>query len=281
MPPVKTKNTSKKTTPRKKKSSVGAVALERNELLVPEKQFINVYDKDPVLQTKTKLAWLIVGLIMLAIISVWFWSLKISLGKNSANEPNLPQIASEIDNLIQEFKGVISTTKKTVEETSDKISQAQELEKIKNEVLAQIQVNADSDSWPQHSSKLLGLALQYPTNWHKQEKKDLLILASYDLKSTTTVPVSAKIIFTKLPDNNTTFKDLVEPQIDYSQSAEEIFIDLMRAEKYGFKTGQVNTISYSLFVRYGKNIYKIDVSSNDKNIFAATIDKIISTIDWL
>ncbi|MDO8669717.1 MAG: hypothetical protein Q7K65_05510 [Candidatus Buchananbacteria bacterium] len=282
MPPTK-KRVSKKSTglAKKRKTLASSVMLETDELLMPEKQFINVYDKDPVILAKSKLAWLIVGIIMIIIVSFWFWSLKTSMKNKENDTADLNEITAEINNVISEFKSMVGNTKNAIDQAGSQIDRQAELEKIKNEVLAQIQINSDSANWPEHSSQLLNLSLKYPANWDKQEIKDSLALASYDLKSTTTPEISAKIIITKIKNNSQKTEDLIENKSDYQKSTEEIFIDLVPAEKYNSKATKENALSYLLFVTGAKNIYQIDIYTSDSNIFETTINKILSTIDLL
>lgn len=293
MPTTKKKITKKSTTKTKKKVIIKKNKLSPivnvaepvdNKLIIPEKKFINVYDKDPIIQTKSRLSWLIVGIIMLGIIFFWFWSLKMNMGgmRDEYNDStDLNKITSEINSVITEFHNMIGNTKNVINQNNNEVDQQNEIEKIKNDVLAQIQINSDSANWPQHSSKLLGLSLKYPTNWFKQEKKDLLILSSYNLESTSTPEISTKIIITKIASSNTKIESLIDNKSDYIKSSEEIFIDLIPAEKYNKIINEENVLSYLLFINNTKNIYKIDIYSNNKNIFEATINKILSTIDLL
>ena len=282
MTPVKKKNSKKhiaKTKGRKPSSST--VMTGGKELLIPKKEFINVLDKNPVLQTKSRLSWLIVGIIMIVIISFWFWSLKISMRNNNNDSNDLNKITSEIDSIVCEFRAMIGKTKNVIDQTNSQAEQAKEIERIKNDVLNQIQTNLDSANWPQHSSNLLELTLKYPTNWFKKEEKNLITLASYDLKSTTTPGVSAKIVITKITNSNTSIESLIENKSDYTKSQEEIFIDLLPVEKYNKNITTENNLSYLLFISKNKNIYKLEIYSNTKSIFEATINKILSTIDLL
>lgn len=282
MTPVKKKNSKKhiaKTKGRKPSSST--VMMGEKELLIPKKEFINVLDKDPVLQTKSRISWLIVGIIMIVIISFWFWSLKISMRNNNNDSSDLNKITSEIDSIVGEFRAMMGKTKNVIDQTNSQAEQEKAIERIKNDVLNQIQTNLDSANWPQHSSNLLELTLKYPTNWFKKEEKNLITLASYDLKSTTTPEVSAKIVITKITNNNTSIESLIENKSDYTKSQEEIFIDLLPVEKYNKNTTTENNLSYLLFISKNKNIYKLEIYSNTKSIFEATINKILSTIDLL
>lgn len=289
MSSAKKKSAKKRTTKAKKReSSPNAVTIEKKELLISEKEFINVYDKDPVLQTKSRLSWLIVGIIMIIIISFWFWSLKISMRNNNNNDSSdLNKITSEIDSIVGEFRAMMGKTKNVIDQTNSQAEQETEIDRIKNDVLNQIQANLDSANWPQHSSNLLELTLKYPTNWFKKEEKNLITLASYDLKSTTTSKILANIAITKISDNKKGIKieDLINEYDDYKnyqKSSEEIFIDLLPVERYDQINTAVNNIMSILFIRNNANIYQITIySQNGKNIFEATINKILSTIDLL
>ncbi|NCN07760.1 hypothetical protein GW933_03640 [Candidatus Falkowbacteria bacterium] len=280
MPPTKKKVTKKrvtkitkpKTSPKKTPTNKKFIT-ENDKEFIPEKQFINVYDQDPVIQAKSRLIWIIVGLIMLIIIAFWFWSLKQSINKNNKAD-DLSSITTEIDDIVKQFKNIVGNTPNITENQNQNSNTTDALEKIKTDVLSQIQINSDSDNWPEHSSKLLNLSLKYPTNWFKSEKKDLLTIANYDLESTTTPEIFTKITITKIDKANDDLKD-------YQPSNEEIFIDLLPATKYNNKTATENTLSYLLFITSDKNIYRLDIYSSDQSIFENTINKILSTIDLL
>ena len=209
--------------------------------------------------------------------------MKATIKKNSADN-NLNEITAEITGIVKEFRGLVNNTKNAINQTNDEIATQESLEEIKNKVLTQIQINSESANWPQHSSELLGLALKYPTNWFKQEKRDSLALVSYHLSATSTPEVFATVTITKITDKKKDIKiiDLLEKPENYQKSAEEIFIDLASAEKYDLIAVSKNDISSILFVKNDINIYKIEIySQNGKNIFEPVIGKILSTIDLL
>lgn len=280
MPPTKKKVVKKRATknlkpssPKPQKTTTKKIALSANEdLLIPNKEFINVYEQDPVVQAKSRLVWLIVGVIMLAIILFWFWSLKQSIEKNKNESPDLNKITSEIDNIVSEFKKMVGNSQNIIQQNNINTNREDELEKIKNDVLLQIQVNSDSTNWPEHSSKLLNISLKYPTNWFKEETKDSITITSYS--SATTTPE----LFTKITINQITKQAEDE---NYQKSNEEIFIDLVPAEKYNSNNQTADILSYLLFINNDKNIYKIDIYTNNKTVFETTINKILSTIDLL
>ena len=213
-----------KKTRRKKPVSKKSVSLTTKEIIAtPEKQFINIYERDQLVAAKTKLSWLIVGLLVLALVIFWFWSMKATIKKNSADN-NLNEITAEITGIVKEFRGLVNNTKNAINQTNDEIATQESLEEIKNKVLTQIQINSESANWPQHSSELLGLALKYPTNWFKQEKRDSLALVSYHLSATSTPEVFATVTITKITDKKKDIKiiDLLEKPENYQKSAEEI-----------------------------------------------------------
>ena len=246
-----------------------------------EKKFININDQDLVIKSKSRLTWLIVGLMMIIIVSFWFWSLKINMKNNTSDTGDLSKVTTEIDNIVSEFKKMVGNSKNIIDQSTTQMTREQEIEKIKNEVLAQIQINADSANWPKHTSDLLGLTINYPTNWDKQEKKDLLILSNYNLKSTTTPEILATITIARFLKTKTTIDDLIADHKDYSRDSAEIFIDLWPTEKYNKNNITEDDLSYLLLIDKDQYIYQIDIYSNNKNIFTVTIDKILSTINLL
>lgn len=278
MPPATKKPKAKKIAGKK-----SAIEIAEEMLAAPEKQFINISDRDPLIAAKSKLSWLIVGLIALALVIFWFWTMKTNL-KKVETDNNLSEITAEITNIIKEFRGLVDNTKNVINQTATDAATQESLEKIKNDVLAQIQINSESANWPEHSSKLLGLALKYPTNWFKQEKRDELTLASYNLSATSTPEIYATATIVKIADKKKDVKigDLLDQPENYQKSAEEIFIDLLPAEKYDRIGLAANDLMYLLFVRSNTNIYEIKIySQNGKNIFEPVISKILSTIDLL
>lgn len=197
MPPAKKTAVKKKTTKTKKRKPVTAnKKIAEADLFLPEKKFINIYERDPIIESKSRLAWLIVAVIMIAIISFWFWSLKISL-KNNNDSNDFSSVNSEIDNIVKEFKTLIGNTKDIVDQVDNQTGAEAEIEKIKNNVLDQIKINSDSTNWPVHTSELIKTSFKYPTNWYKQEDKNAITITSYDLNTTTTPVMSADIVIVK------------------------------------------------------------------------------------
>jgi hypothetical protein len=280
MPTTKKKVVKKKTTTRKKTVKKKTVNKKKQ---VPEKQYINIYERDPIIETKSKLSWIIAGVLMILIISFWFWSMNLNISKSEIETEDQTSIASEINKSIEELKSIIGNTKDIIDYASSEITEQQEIEKIKNNVLQQIEVNLESDNWPQHLSEPLGVSFNYPGNWDKFENKEEVFIASYNLESTSTQEVYTEITIHKIENkNNIALEDLGFDFEQYKETDEEIFIDLVPATKYKSNIVENKNISYIIITEIDEIIYKIKVySKNGENIFEPIINKILSTIDLL
>lgn len=243
------------------------------EIEPTQKEFVNIIDHDPDLKMKSRLSWLIIGVLLVILIPIWFWTMKKNI-TNYQNDDELKKLSEEIGKSVDDFKGIIKDTKEIVGTANTAWEQQQEIENIKQAVLRQIQVNLESEKWPQHSSDLMKLSLKYPETWSKQETKNSIVLTNYDLQAET-----APELFAKIEINKT---DQAIDLQKYSKSNEEIFIDLIPAVKYNTVDAGTDDLSYILTIKDKKNSYQINVyAKNGRNLFEPIIDKILSTINLL
>ncbi|MEK7653148.1 MAG: hypothetical protein AAB358_01545 [Patescibacteria group bacterium] len=268
MPPKKSKVKSQKSKVKK-----------TNEL-----QFIPVNDFDPRLQTKQRLVWLIAGGIGLMIVIFWFWTLRQNVSPREGTD-NLDKLGQEVESTIGDLKNIFDSAKNMANQSG--LTEQQALDQAKMEVLQQIKVNIDSAKWPIHTSKVLGLSLQYPQNWTKKETKGIITLSSYE--SPENVPeVLAQVIISKMenPDGlaiNDWLSQNTDAIQDYLPSEEKnIFVGGVEAAKYEQSGIGANDISYFLYVEHEKNIFEIKIySRNGKNLYEPLLEQVVKTIKFI
>lgn len=274
------KKTTTKTATKKK------VARKKVEAELPQKEYINIYDKDPVLEAKFRLSWVIVGALGIILMSFWFWQMKMSINRSSDGDSGLKEIGNEISDSMDELRSIVDSAKNAIGGTNGDLPSQQDLEDIKASVLQQIKVNLESENWPQHSSELINVSFKYPEDWTKQEDKDSILIASYDLTIPSEQKVFTDITITKIDnENNDSLEDLGIDLELYNKTDEVIFIDLILAKKYQSNNIELNVdrdISYIIILEKDKTVYKIKVySKNGKNIYESIISKILSTIELI
>ena len=209
------------------------------------------------------------GIILL---SFWFWTIKIKT--TIINDNQTQEDTTKIDQSIKDFKDIINSTKEMIGYANEELLKEQEVEKIKSEVIQQIQVNLESEYWPQHSSELINISFNYPENWSKEEAKNSITISSYDLKATSSPEIFTTIEIKKIDKIN------IDSQT-YKESQEEIFVDLIPAKKY-INDQNEKDISFIITIDYKDKIHEIKVySKNGKNLFEPLINKILSTIDLI
>jgi len=261
------KAVSKKTTP---KTTNKKIDIEKT--ILPEKEFIDIYKKDPIIEARTRIAWIIIGILGIILLSFWFWTIKIKT--TIINDNQTQEDTTKIDQSIKDFKDIINSTKEMIGYANEELLKEQEVEKIKSEVIQQIQVNLESEYWPQHSSELINISFNYPENWSKEEAKNSITISSYDLKATSSPEIFTTIEIKKIDKIN------IDSQT-YKESQEEIFVDLIPAKKY-INDQNEKDISFIITIDYKDKIHEIKVySKNGKNLFEPLINKILSTIDLI
>jgi hypothetical protein len=267
--PTKKKVTNKKAPTTKKKAIKKKVVRKTT---AKKKEFIDIYETDPVVDIKSKLSWMIVGGVMIILVFFGFWSMKMSIDKSNA-DADLSGITTEINKSVEEFREIVSDTKSMIEHANDDLLKQQEIESIKNDVLRQIQVNLESENWPTHISGLIDLSFKYPENWNKTEDATSIVISSYDTSAT-----SSPELFGSITIQRSEGLDVVDTEI-YTKTDDEIFIDLLPVKKYKKTDSELKDISYIITV---PNSYTIEVySKNGKNLFEPIINKILSTIELL
>lgn len=274
----------KKTAPRKtelesdyREEKKGAASPEKP---AAEPKYISIRDIDPEMESRTRLTWIIVGIIGCGIVIFWFWTLRSNILKAGGGE-EVQKIAQQISQNIDELKNIISSAQNNGDLQQNQNSP--DIEKIKNETLKQIELNLDSASWPEHISEPLKLAVKYPSAWSKQEDAGSLILSSYDNKDDLPPSLGQLIITNKGRFPKTTLTDWADKNLDDQYSFDqEVFVDFQPAVKYLKSDAATTTdISYSIFVQKNDNIYEISAyGRNGRDIYGFILEKIISTIKF-
>jgi len=153
----------------KSRRKSGGVALKKEYVV------INEYDKE--FEAKNKLTWLIVGIIGIALLAFWFWTLGERTKKQSENM-GIEQITAELAKSIDGINTNFDEARDIIAQTTKDAKRELELAQIKNEIMQQIQANLNSANWPMHTSEVLGLSLQYPEGWSKAENANELVLTN-------------------------------------------------------------------------------------------------------
>jgi len=247
-------------------------------------RFITIGDTDPGIQAKTKLTWAMVVALGVVILSFWLWTLKQNIIDNK-NDQSLQKITAEINQTVGELKDIFSQTQKIADYAKSQIDQQNELDNIKQQVLAEIQLNLDSSNWPQHTSSLLKLSLRYPANWSQQETADGLILNSFPAASSTpdifaTVAISKKANAQKLLLANWLKNN--GPLADSYTLPTETTLGQKPAVKYTKTNPAEGEVNYLIYGLNDKLIYEIKVASpTGKDIFEPILEKILASVEFI
>ncbi len=255
------------------------------ETTITGKKYVTINENNPAVEAKIKIIWLVVIVLAIGLLTFWFWTLKNNLGQSRlSREAGLAELSRGIESTIADITANLKDTKKNIDEQQKSLMDGQELEKIKEEVLKQIQLNLDSSSWPQHTSANLGLSLQYPTDWQKHEDNkslNLKILKATDAKTN----IIGQIAITKVanPKNIPLIKWLEAKKDElknYSTDNKIFYLDGQPALKYILKNSGRN-LDWLVFIGFNKNIYQISAAVNEGGgLYEPIIDKILSTIEF-
>lgn len=252
--PVKAKPKIKRTKTKRsiKKPAVDYVSIEETQ-------------KDPI---KQKLLWLTVGLIFLGIIIFWFWNIRQNIRLNE----NSPELASEINKTITQARDIFTQTQDIISQPGQSV----ELEKIKQEIIAQLQTNLNSAGWPTHTSEILNLSIKYPTDWIKEET-----LKSLDLTAPGQLSARLAIISHVNKDKEGLEEWLFQnkPGInDYVQ--EPIILAGQNGFKYSIESEEEN-ILYSIYLDRPDTILEIKAEAiNGQNLYEPIFDQILKTLNF-
>ncbi|MBI5766011.1 hypothetical protein HZA71_02165 [Candidatus Falkowbacteria bacterium] len=254
------------------------------ETTITGKKYVVINENNPAVEAKIKIIWLVVIVLSIGLLIFWFWTLKNNLNR-PFNDKGLTELSRGIESTITDIAANLKDTKKNIDEQQKELMDKQELEKIKEEVLKQIQLNLDSSSWPQHTSANLGLSLQYPADWQKYENNkslDLKIFNATDAK--TNLAGQITIIKTANPKNIPLIKWLEAKKDElknYSTDDKIFYLDRQPALKYILKNSGRN-FDWLVFIGFNKNIYQISAAVNEGGgLYEPVIDKILSTIKFV
>ena len=283
----------KKVSSRQKTASAKSSAGQQNET-EETKKFIAINEYDPDMEFKGQMVWVIVGILTIILLGFWFWSMKKNLEQTSLKRQEQIGISQTISNAVNQIKDNFSQAKEILTEADKKLAEKYELEIIKQEVLEKIQQSIDQTDWPTHQSDVLGLSVQYPTDWQKEEIGNLLELTveTGNLATTTTSTLSkivTKITISRVDDNQETdlsewittnnFFNRVLDLDQYEPMTTDTLIDNQPLLKYVKASDQ--DINWLIITKSEERVYEIAISSNGgQGFYEPIIEKILSTIKF-
>ena len=215
----------------------------------------------------------------------WFWTMKHNIMKQQQDQ-NETRLGTEIEKTISDLKNILDNAQDLAGQASDAFGEKTQIERLKNEILSDIQLNMDSNKWPQHTSEITGISFHYPPSWYKSELLGAAAITSYE--STTSTPaVLARISISRhspadfdqvddLAGDQYIVSDEKIPEID---TANKNITDSVR---YDNKTLDEKDINYIIFLTHKGSLYEIEVfARNGRDLFEPIINQIISSIKFL
>jgi len=246
-------------------------------------EFINITETAPDAASKRRIIWLVAIASVIILTVAWFFSLRY----------NVAQIAGEVQKwqLERTAKDSVNKITDALNSTTSPASAAAEQERllaIKNQVIAQIKDNLDNSVWPTHISAL-GVNLQYPDFWFKNDGANLLTLSSYNLSSTTPETFGQMTIMKKTNAQKLTLDKWVEKistikDGGYKLEAGELKIGGQSAFKY-VKTEKEN-FSWLIYTateitKKDNYVYEINIASqNGLNLYEPLFNQILTSIKF-
>lgn len=247
-------------------------------------EFIPINSHDPEIENKNRLLWIIVAIIAVGLIGFWFWSLKKNIVETINNYQNSPELADKVN----ELKNTFDATKQIIGNADKNITTQKDLTLLKQQIIKDIENNITKQSWPQHSSEILGLSIQYPLGWQKIETNGKIVLNSYDNTLTTTTPIIFARIIIEANDLASTTPQLAAQTIvnshpdKYSLSPEQYKINGQTAQKIIETNINSQSLSEILIAASKNKLYKITIQSpGGKDLYRQILDEIISTISFI
>ncbi len=152
-------------------SAVSAVPANETVPAPAEKKYVVINEYDEKLESKKKLLWPIVGVLAVALVLFWFGTLRYTIKKSALD--------SESVDFSNQLTGAFADIQKVLQEAGEALKNINNtttpdnLEQIKTDVLQQIRTNLDESTWPRYESEVIGISLQYPDGWRKEEKNCL------------------------------------------------------------------------------------------------------------
>ncbi|MFA5029859.1 MAG: hypothetical protein WC518_03975 [Patescibacteria group bacterium] len=295
MPAAKSKKTktggakgaSKKIIRSRKKISAPSIntAKPAETAAAKKNSYIVINEPDGEVEKKSKLTWLVVGVLALIVLVFWFWTMKNNV-KEALKSSSDYDLGQNLDQALTDLRGIINDSQKNLAQETAVPEQKSQLEQVKNDIIQKLQINLNSDNWPQHSSEILNLSLRYPPDWYKKEAADTLMLTSYS-PATSTPKILGQVIITKKTSTN---KLKLEEWLklnqgdlsDYLPDKNKLFIDGQPALKYLKQTMEEKDISYLVYAGQQKNIYEINVySRGGQDLFEPVFSQILSSLKFI
>ncbi|MFA5048038.1 MAG: hypothetical protein WC516_03335 [Patescibacteria group bacterium] len=242
-------------------------------------RYVNINEHHPDLQKKYQIMWLVIGLVTLALMIFWFWSLKAGVADSTKGFLN-GDIQKEIQASIDKMKGDFEQAQQPLQNEID-------LNNTKNDIINQLKDNLAEQTWPTHISEELDLSAQYPGNWYKNELSRSIVFSSY---STTGTPPGTSGQLTITKQNNLKniglsdwFGTTDRKKSDYMIDGSTLNISGQPAVKYIKKNADSKDLLWLIYVRKDKLIYEITATANNsqKTSYEEIFNKIIKTIKFL
>ena len=213
----------------------------------------------------------------------WFFSLRRGIGQSNGDDINL--LTQETQSTIEELKTAFTEIKEGLDQTKEELEKEQELEQARQEVFAKLQENLQKNNWPEHSSEIIGLSLQYPDDWAKAEEAERLTLTT----DNDNLEISAQIIIDRLENDGNSLEDwsdnwykTIDTNILWQPaSINDLEIDNQPTIKYLADEPEANMTHYTIFVSQEDYIYSINVSMpTDNDLYEIIVENILSSIKF-
>lgn len=264
--------------------STGASARQAKKTTQPSiaDRYVEINEINPELESKKRLMWLIVGCLALIVLLFSFWTIGQNIKRQSGAD--FSGLAKEANEAMAGLKDVLTDAQSAGVDVASEVSGQMELEKIKNEIINQIQLNLDSADWPEHSSEVLGISLRYPPAWNKKEINGSIVLSSF--VATSTPKIFGQVTIKREANNKKI------PLADYLKaknleasgfvlSSDKIEISGQPAIKYDQSDAGENNISYLVYASQGNFVYEIKVEAqNGKGLYEPILSEILNTMHF-
>ncbi len=284
------KKVTKKTT--KKKVVKKPVSLKKEAVIQPEQQAIEqpqiklvpIYNTDPQTETRKQIFLIVITVFIALVVLGWIWSIKQKI--NNVQDSGLPEFAwrQDVDNTLQDVNSILKNTSQVIEELNQELTNQEYLEQTKQQILNDLQNKLQTEHWPEHTSEVMGIKLQYPDTWSKQEQDNRLDLVSY--ASSSTPDYYASLNITK--HNNKQSSDMlawVKQNLDLTDkviSQDFGQIDNQPTLWYINSEPTDSKLDWLILVEANNSIYQIQIqTAAGQQFYQPVFDKIINSVKFL
>lgn len=235
------------------------------------KKYVAINETDPELQKKRRLLLIILAAAIVFLAISWFFSLRNNVAETVVSFRS-GAMKTEIDNLWNQLKN---------KETDGATINQKDLDIIREEIIKKINSGIATSTWPAHQSDILGLQLNYPANWNKQEITNTLTLSSYPLTAAAPA-VFGQIKIKKITERKDSLSEYLtaEQKNSYELDPTWTYLDDTPALKYVKKnTGQ--DIAWIVIAGTGNSILEIELySKNGQGLYERLFSEILGTIKF-